>query len=229
MNRLPIRIGWRVASVGLLLAGLVSGVYLGQDRDVRQHGVSRNAGHVEVDDIQLLKERHNAHAAARAWQREAEGVAAERAAVEARTAAAKAKKIETRVIAKKKAAEEKKKAEQNGGTVEFTGPIPDSCDEYSGNREIGCALMLEAGFKIDQFPCLDKLWKHESGWNHRAENPNSGAYGIPQAYPGSKMSSVGSDWRSNPATQIKWGLGYIEGRYDTPCGAWSHFQDAGSY
>ena len=89
--------------------------------------------------------------------------------------------------------------------------------------------MLDAGFKIDQFPCLDKLWKKESGWDHRASNSGSGAYGIPQALPGSKMASVGSDWRTNPATQIKWGLNYIEGRYDTPCNAWSHSQSTGWY
>jgi hypothetical protein len=113
--------------------------------------------------------------------------------------------------------------------VPFSGPIPDSCNEYSGNRETGCALMLNAGFKISQFPCLDKLWKKESGWNHRASNPSSGAYGIPQSLPGSKMGSEGSDWRSNPATQIKWGLGYIKGRYGTPCSAWSHSQNVGWY
>jgi hypothetical protein len=74
-----------------------------------------------------------------------------------------------------------------------------------------------------------KLWDHESGWNHRAENSGSGAYGIPQAYPGSKMASAGSDWRTNPATQIKWGLGYVKRKYKTPCGAWSNFQNNGSY
>jgi hypothetical protein len=78
-------------------------------------------------------------------------------------------------------------------------------------------------------PCLDKLWKKESGWNHKARNNSSGAYGIPQAYPGNKMASVGSDWKTNPATQIKWGLGYIKGRYKTPCGAWAKSQSSGWY
>ena len=77
--------------------------------------------------------------------------------------------------------------------------------------------------------CLNKLWNKESGWNYKATNPSSGAYGIPQSLPGSKMASEGSDWKTNPATQIKWGLGYIEGRYDTPCGAWAHSQDVGWY
>ena len=89
--------------------------------------------------------------------------------------------------------------------------------------------MLSAGFGIDQFPCLDKLFTRESGWNYKASNDSSGAYGIPQALPGSKMASAGDDWETNPATQIKWGLSYIEGRYNTPCNAWSHSEDTGWY
>ena len=157
----------------------------------------------DADEMQLLKERHSQHAAARAWQREAEGDAAAKAAVEAKAAAAKARKLETQAIekeaAEKRAAEAKKEARPSGGgTVEFTGPIPASCDEFSGNRATGCALMLKAGFEIDQFPCLDKLWTKESGWNHRASNPSSGAYGIPQALPGSKMGSVGRRLEDQP-------------------------------
>jgi hypothetical protein len=68
----------------------------------------------------------------------------------------------------------------------------------------------------------------ESSWRYDAENPD-GAYGIPQAYPASKMASAGSDWRTNPATQIKWGLGYITGRYGTPCGAWAEELAIGAY
>jgi hypothetical protein len=184
--------------------------------------------------MQLLKERQNQHAAARAWQRKAEGDAAAKAAAEAKSVAGKARTLEKKAIEKKaaakKAAEAKKKAESSGGgTVRFTGPIPESCDEFSGNRATGCALMLKAGFAIDQFGCLNKLWDKESGWNHKASNASSGAYGIPQALPGGKMSSAGSDWRTNPATQIKWGLGYIKGRYGTPCKAWSHSQSVGWY
>jgi hypothetical protein len=73
-------------------------------------------------------------------------------------------------------------------------------------------------------PALDQLWAHESGWNQFAENPSSGAYGIPQALPGSKMVSAGADWRTNPATQITWGLGYIRDRYGSPSAAWSFWQ-----
>ncbi|QNE75222.1 transglycosylase SLT domain-containing protein [Streptomyces finlayi] len=76
----------------------------------------------------------------------------------------------------------------------------------------------------DQFQCFSNIVDHESTWNYRATNPSSGAYGLMQALPGSKMVSAGSDWQTNPATQIKWGLSYMDGRYGSPCGAWSFWQ-----
>ncbi|WP_243719448.1 lytic transglycosylase domain-containing protein [Actinomadura sp. KC06] len=79
------------------------------------------------------------------------------------------------------------------------------------------------------WPSLLTLWNHESGWNERAENPSSGAYGIPQALPGSKMASAGNDWRTSTPTQIAWGLGYIKARYKDPCGAWSFWQNNNWY
>jgi len=71
------------------------------------------------------------------------------------------------------------------------------------------------------FSCLVNLWNGESGWRWNATNPSSGAYGIPQAWPANKMATAGADWRTNPRTQIRWGMGYIKGRYGTPCAAWS--------
>lgn len=91
-------------------------------------------------------------------------------------------------------------------------------------RELGQLLLAEAGFGQDQWSCLDSLWTKESGWRVDADNPTSSAYGIPQALPGSKMSSEGADWETNAVTQIRWGLGYIENRYGTPCAAWAHSQ-----
>ena len=243
MNRLWSRVGVRVASVGLLVFGVIGGVYLGQDREVQQQSAEAHlVVQADADEMQLLKERHNQHAVARAFRTQAEGEAAAKAADAAKSAAAKARKVEQKAIArkaaeKKAAAEAKAKAAESasssssggGKTVEFTGPIPSSCNEFSGNRKTGCALMVKAGFGIDQFGCLNKLWTKESHWNHKAQNKSSGAYGIPQSLPGSKMASVGSDWRTNPATQIKWGLNYIEGRYGSPCKAWSHSQSVGWY
>jgi hypothetical protein len=223
----------RTASVGLLVVGLSGGVYLGKDRDVQQQSdTSQLVMQANAEEISLLKERQADHAAARAYRRSAEDAAAAKAAVEAKAAASKAHTLEKKAIAAaaaEKKAEAAKKATESGGAVAYTGDIPSSCSEFSGSRGVGCALMLDAGFEIDQFPCLDKLWKRESGWNYKATNTGSGAYGIPQALPGSKMASVASDWKTNPATQIKWGLNYIEGRYNTPCGAWNHSESVGWY
>jgi resuscitation-promoting factor RpfB len=90
-------------------------------------------------------------------------------------------------------------------------------------------LAAARGWGDDEFSCLVQLWAHESGWRINAENASSGAYGIPQALPGSKMGSVGADWKTNPATQITWGLNYIGGRYSTPCGAWGSWSAKGWY
>lgn len=96
-------------------------------------------------------------------------------------------------------------------------------------RALGKAMAAERGWGSDEFSCLDQLWEKESGWRWNADNPSSSAYGIAQANPGSKMATVGSDWLTNPATQIEWGLGYISGRYGTPCAAWAHSVEIGWY
>jgi hypothetical protein len=80
-----------------------------------------------------------------------------------------------------------------------------------------------------QMGCLSTLWSRESHWNFRSRNSRSGAYGIPQANPGTKMASAGSDWRSNPITQIKWGMSYVNSRYGSPCGALSQSNRFGWY
>jgi hypothetical protein len=91
------------------------------------------------------------------------------------------------------------------------------------------ALLSKFGFDSSQMSCLIPLWMGESGWRVTAENSSSGAYGIPQALPGSKMATAGADWRTSAATQIEWGLGYIQDRYGTPCGAWGFKQSHGWY
>ncbi|MBO4208097.1 lytic transglycosylase domain-containing protein [Micromonospora echinofusca] len=233
MSRLWSRFGVRTAAVALLSVGVAGGFYLGEDRETQEQGIkSELASAVDAAEFEYQRERHAAHMAAVAEQRNAEYEAKLRAAAAAKAAAERARKAEAAAAARKKRAAEAAaaaKAAEEGATKPYTGPIPASCAEYSGNRRTGCALLLDSGFKIDQMPCLDKLWTKESGWNHKASNPSSGAYGIPQALPGSKMGTVADDWRTNPATQIKWGLGYIKGRYGTPCGAWAHSQDVGWY
>lgn len=97
------------------------------------------------------------------------------------------------------------------------------------NRALGYQLLLDFGFPAAQWKYLDALWHRESGWNHLAENPSSGAYGIPQSLPATKMAVVGPDWRTNPETQIRWGLAYIAARYGSPAGAWAHSERVGWY
>jgi hypothetical protein len=85
------------------------------------------------------------------------------------------------------------------------------------------------GWSASQFSCLAALWEHESGWSVTAYNSGSGAYGIPQALPGSRMASAGPDWQTDGATQIKRGLEYIKDTYGSPFGAWDHEQATGWY
>jgi hypothetical protein len=102
--------------------------------------------------------------------------------------------------------------------VTSTPPNPGSAQSIAYN------MLASFGFSPTTFfGCLKDMWDRESGWRYDAENP-SGAYGIPQALPGSKMASAGADWQTNPATQIKWGLGYIKDIYGDPCKAWAFWQ-----
>ena len=96
-------------------------------------------------------------------------------------------------------------------------------------KAIALDMVTARGWGAEQYNCLVSLWNRESGWNVFAHNGSSGAYGIPQALPGTKMASAGPDWATNPATQITWGLGYITARYATPCGAWAASESKGWY
>ncbi|WP_052366998.1 G5 domain-containing protein [Paraoerskovia marina] len=109
------------------------------------------------------------------------------------------------------------------GSKELPGGTPAS------NKELGLQMAAERGWTGSEATCLDSLWTRESGWDENAANPTSSAFGIPQALPGSKMASAGSDWATNPATQIAWGLDYIAGSYGTPCSAWAHSESVGWY
>ncbi|MET7468565.1 transglycosylase SLT domain-containing protein [Micromonospora sp. NPDC005686] len=233
MSRLWSRFGARTAAVALLSVGVAGGFYLGEDRQGRQQALTAQVG-LEVDQAEhaYQRERLSDHRLDSSRKRAAEYQAKLRAAAAAKEAAERARKAEAAAASRKKeraAAEAAEAAEKEAKVKPYNGPIPSSCAEYSGNRKVGCAIMLDKGFGIDQFPCLDKLWTKESGWNPKASNSSSGAYGIPQAVPGSKMASVADDWKTNPATQITWGLSYIKGRYDTPCGAWQKSQSSGWY
>ena len=125
--------------------------------------------------------------------------------------------------AAKKAAEEKAALER---ALRNRGYTPGTTDP----REIARQIMKNKyGYDAGDFTCFDNIIMRESKWRINATNPSSGAYGIPQALPGSKMASAGSDWRTNPATQIIWAIGYMKDRYGSPCQAWSFKRSHGWY
>lgn len=109
-----------------------------------------------------------------------------------------------------------------GGGSGDTAPPPGIVVDPDGARAYAASAIGAYGWGDGEFNCLVLLWNRESGWRADAYNASSGAYGIPQSLPGSKMEAAGPDWRTNAATQINWGLMYISGRYGTPCAAWAH-------
>jgi hypothetical protein len=137
----------------------------------------------------------------------------------AKAARAKAR-AEAKARAKAKAAAEKKKREaaerKRKAAIKAQGYTPGTTDLRDMARQI---LSNRFGYGSDQYSCFSWIIDHESGWNPRATNPSSGAYGLPQSLPGSKMATVASDWRTNPATQIIWGAKYMKDRYGSPCAA----------
>jgi hypothetical protein len=157
-----------------------------------------------------------------AAQKAAAKAAASKAAA-ARAAAAKATALKSaEQAAARKAAAQRTQQAQPARQAAVTTP--------SGSPEqIAQQMLSQFGWSSSQFSCLQPLWALESGWNIYASNPSSGAYGIPQALPGSKMASAGPDWQSDAATQIRWGLSYIQGTYGSPCAAWSHEEADGWY
>jgi hypothetical protein len=190
---------------------------------------------VFTSQIVILRETARvaaARAAAIAARAAARRAAAERAAAKraARARAAAQRAAAAREAARRAAAQAaaqraaaEQAAAQPTAVQQVTAPVP------SGSpQQIAAGMLAKYGW-AGQFSCLDSLWQQESGWNVYAENPSSGAYGIPQALPGGKMASAGSDWQTNPATQISWGLGYIQGSYGSPCAAWGHEEAFGWY
>lgn len=117
-----------------------------------------------------------------------------------------------------------------GGGGGFPGGSTAIGGNATANKAIAKILCIPYGWSIGaQWNALDMLWTRESNWSKTATNASSGAYGIPQSLPASKMASAGANWRTNASTQIKWGLKYIKSRYGSPVNAWAHEQSAGWY
>jgi hypothetical protein len=217
--RLRNRVGWyRVLSVVLLVGAVAGGVAAAADSPTQRPAAA--SGAVPNNDPSQLKEPAEAQRAdaERAARKDAQRKADEAAISAAETAKAKPST----------AASASAKPSKSSSPVppQPPLPIPASCAVYSGNKATGCAAVLAQGWSLAEMACLEKLWDKESHWNPLAHNPGSGAHGIPQAIPGSKM---GPGWQSDPVVQINWGVGYIKGRYGKPCAAWAHSQSTGWY
>jgi hypothetical protein len=195
-------------------AGLTSQTVQAQQRAATQTMVAAAQAAAAKAAAAKAAQDHAAHAAHQqhvqilAARAEAARAAAQRAAA-AKAAAAK------EAAAKEATAE--KATQQQAASVPSGSP-----------QQIAQDLLDQQGMG-SQFSCLNSIFSQESGWSVTASNPSSGAYGIPQALPGSKMASAGPDWQTNAETQIKWGLQYIDSTYGSPCAAWSHEQSDGWY
>ncbi len=222
MNRIATRVSIRAFAVFVLVMGVVAGVYLSVgDPSGRPLAGQREAASVGLGGPGAAEEvSQRKQAANDAYRRQLLQDASRSAA---RAAAQKAAEAGESAAQRAKAANAAANP-SGGGTI----PIPASCKEFTGNPAVACAILPQFGFGIEQMSCLVPLWNKESGWNPHAGNA-SGAYGIPQALPGDKMAQYGDDWADNPVTQIKWGLSYIKGRYNDPCGAWDTWQANGWY
>lgn len=179
--------------------------------DVREYRVAQAIKRAEQ---RAARERRRARQQARAEARERARIAAEKAAAKQRAAEKVAARQAAHAQARAEAlAEAQAAASTDPGTL----------------RDMARQTMLDYGFGADQWTYLDQLIMRESGWNPHAQNASSGAYGLPQALPGSKMASAGPDWQTNPVTQVRWMLGYIAERYGNPQNAWAHSQNVGWY
>jgi hypothetical protein len=178
-----------------------------------------------------LAQRQTSYESAAANAAVAKAAAQKAAAAKAAAAKAAAAKAASAKAAAQQAAQEQaaqQRATQQQAAQQTTAQPATSAPSGSP-QQIAEQMLSQFGWSSSQFSCLQPLWALESGWNIYASNPGSGAYGIPQALPGSKMASAGPDWQSNAATQIRWGLSYIQGTYGSPCAAWSHEEADGWY
>ncbi|MFK4144090.1 transglycosylase SLT domain-containing protein [Streptomyces sp. NPDC004065] len=231
MSRISVR-GFAVASATAVTAvGSVVGVASGST-------AQNNDAEATAADATLLADipagqQAQVQIASLAQQADAQAIAADTTAKKDAEAAARKAAAES-AIAKKEAAEkaakeakeraEAKKAASRSATRDASS-FPVQSSYTVAQVQAIARQIVPAG----QYQCFSNIVMHESTWNYQAVNPSSGAYGLVQALPGSKMASAGADWRTNPATQIKWGLNYMNVRYGSPCDAWSYWQANGSY
>ncbi|MFF7792290.1 transglycosylase SLT domain-containing protein [Streptomyces sp. NPDC007991] len=225
VSRISVR-GFAVASATAVTAvGSVVGVASGstaQNNDAE----ATASGTTLLADIPAGQQAQ-VQTASLTQQADAQAIAADASAKKDAEEAARKAAADT-AIAKKEAAEkaaakaakERAEAKAAASRSKDISDFPVATSYSIAQIQAMARQLVPAG----QFQCFSNIVDHESDWNYKAVNPSSGAYGMFQALPGSKMSSVGADWRTNPATQIKWGLNYMNDRYGSPCDAWSFWQ-----
>ncbi|WP_329379860.1 lytic transglycosylase domain-containing protein [Streptomyces sp. NBC_01351] len=233
MSRISVR-GFAVASAtAVTTVGAVVGVATGDptnDLETTASGATLLADipvgdQASVQSGSLTQQADTiAHAADADAKRSAEENARIQAAEDAKSKKAAAEKAKAEADAKAKADREAKEAASRSAT-RSAGDFAVQASYTVAQVKAIAQQMVPA----DQFSCFSKIINQESTWNYLAVNKSSGAYGLVQALPGTKMASAGADWRTNPATQIKWGLNYMEDRYGSPCAAWNFHQANGWY
>lgn len=181
----------------------------------------------QLADLMMYQAEQRAAAARRAAAataaKEAAKAAKEREEAQLAARQAAVRRAAAREAAKRQAAQPQATVREEAQKAAVVTATPGS------TKSIAQSMLGSYGWSPSEFSCLDPLWAHESGWSVTASNPSSGAYGIPQALPGAKMASAGANWRTDAATQIRWGLNYIKDTYGSPCAAWSHEQSDGWY
>nr|WP_202532155.1 lytic transglycosylase domain-containing protein [Streptomyces sp. SID3212] len=234
VSRISVR-GFAVASAtAVTTVGAVVGVASGATAQVSDDNFEATAADTTLladipagqqAQVQTASLTQQAEAQASAADTAAQKSAEESARLQAaKDATAKKQAAEEKAEQEKKeAAEAKAKAEAEKKAKESTVSIA-SFSAQSSYTVAEVQAIARQLVPADQYQCFSNIVNHESTWNYKAQNASSGAYGLVQALPGSKMASAGADWQTNPATQIKWGLGYMDDRYGSPCGAWSFWQ-----
>ncbi|MCX4905759.1 transglycosylase SLT domain-containing protein [Streptomyces sp. NBC_00878] len=227
MSRISVR-GFAVASATAVTAvGAVTGVASGNTASSSDDAEATATGATLLADIPAGAQAQ-VQTASLTQQADSQAIAADATAKKDAEESAR-KQAAKDAVAKQKAAEKaeqeaKERKEALKVASRSTTRDPSSFPAQSSYTVAQVQDMARQIVPADQFQCFSNIVDHESSWNYRADNPTSDAYGLVQALPGSKMSSAGADWATNPATQIKWGLSYMDSRYGSPCGAWSFWQ-----
>ncbi|MEU2759999.1 MULTISPECIES: lytic transglycosylase domain-containing protein [unclassified Streptomyces] len=235
MSRISVR-GFAVASAtAVTTVGAVVGVAAGGTPAADDNNFEAAAADTTLladipagqqAQVQTASLTQQADAQASAADAAAKKSAEESARIQAaKDAKSKKQAAEDRIEAERKAEAEKKEKKEAAERASRSSVRDASSFAAQGSYSVAqVQAMARQMVPADQFQCFSNIVNHESTWNYRATNPSSGAYGLVQALPGSKMASAGADWQTNPATQIKWGLSYMDSRYGSPCGAWSFWQ-----